>query len=209
MKHPTVVAMLLGAIPSGFAVAQSTRVTPTTADVPVTKVVLFSSGVGYFEHAGTVHGNGATRAALQDEPDQRHPQVARAAGSGRRASRRDHLSVAGSDSRRRCGAFRSTSRRTRPSRDLLNQLRGAKVTIQCAGGATDRHDPRRREAQKPAEKGEAFEVSVLNLLTGATIRSVELRAISNLTLDDPQLQEELTQGAWRRWCRRAIRTRSR
>src|SRR5436305_5078292 len=30
------------------------------ADVPVRQVVLFSSGVGYFEHFGTVTGNGAT-----------------------------------------------------------------------------------------------------------------------------------------------------
>ncbi len=36
------------------------------------------------------------RAALQDEPDQRHPQVARPAGPGRRPRRRDHVSVAGS-----------------------------------------------------------------------------------------------------------------
>src|SRR4051812_47011991 len=30
------------------------------AQVPVREVVLFSSGVGYFEHFGTVTGNGAT-----------------------------------------------------------------------------------------------------------------------------------------------------
>ena len=28
--------------------------------VPVTKVMLFSSGVGYFEHAGSVRGNAST-----------------------------------------------------------------------------------------------------------------------------------------------------
>src|SRR5579863_3677573 len=29
-------------------------------DIPVKQVVLFSSGVGYFEHAGSVHGDGGT-----------------------------------------------------------------------------------------------------------------------------------------------------
>ena len=29
----------------------------TAADVPVKRVVLFSSGVGYYEHAGTVDGS--------------------------------------------------------------------------------------------------------------------------------------------------------
>jgi len=33
---------------------------PQAADVPVKQVVLFSSGVGYFEHFGTVRDNGAT-----------------------------------------------------------------------------------------------------------------------------------------------------
>ena len=56
MTHRLFAAVLLGLVPSSFAVAQTPRATLTTADVPVTKVVLFSSGVGYFEHAGTVHG---------------------------------------------------------------------------------------------------------------------------------------------------------
>jgi len=36
------------------------QVAPTRSEVPVSTVVLFSSGVGYFEHAGMVHGNGTT-----------------------------------------------------------------------------------------------------------------------------------------------------
>jgi len=42
---------LLAVAGAGALVAQS---------VPVTKVMLFSSGVGYFEHAGTVRGNSST-----------------------------------------------------------------------------------------------------------------------------------------------------
>ncbi|MDY6914136.1 MAG: hypothetical protein SVT52_06760, partial [Planctomycetota bacterium] len=30
-------------------------------DLPVTRIVLFSSGVGYFEHNGTVEGNAAVK----------------------------------------------------------------------------------------------------------------------------------------------------
>jgi hypothetical protein len=43
---------------AGSAHAQTTS--GANVDVPVKKVVLFASGVGYFEHAGTVHGSGAT-----------------------------------------------------------------------------------------------------------------------------------------------------
>src|SRR3954467_11121192 len=48
-----VVALLVAAFSAG---AQS--VTPARQEVPVARVALFSSGVGYFEHAGTVHGDG-------------------------------------------------------------------------------------------------------------------------------------------------------
>src|SRR5204863_7446977 len=47
----------------------------------------------------------------------------------------------------------------------------------------------RRQA---GEKGETIETPVLNLLTGAMIRAVELSSISNLSLEDPQLEDELT-----------------
>src|SRR5689334_20360279 len=56
--------VLLATMP---AMAQTTQpgagAAPATkpADVPVRQVVLFSSGVGYFEHFGTVTGDGATQ----------------------------------------------------------------------------------------------------------------------------------------------------
>ncbi|HEX9484067.1 MAG TPA: hypothetical protein VF929_05780 [Gemmatimonadaceae bacterium] len=59
MVEPIRVALLALSAPITLAVAQVR--TSTTASVPVAKVVLFSSGVGYFEHAGVVHGNSATR----------------------------------------------------------------------------------------------------------------------------------------------------
>src|SRR5690242_9826843 len=33
---------------------------PANTDVPVKQVVLFSSGVGYFEHFGSIQGDGST-----------------------------------------------------------------------------------------------------------------------------------------------------
>jgi hypothetical protein len=45
--------------------------------------------------------------------------------------------------------------------------------------------------RKPVEKGEPVQVAVLNMLAGATIRSIELDSINSLVLEDQQLQEEL------------------
>ncbi|HNQ99496.1 MAG TPA: hypothetical protein PKN52_05815, partial [Trueperaceae bacterium] len=46
-------AMALGVMMTALASAQGTD----QADLPVTRVVLFTNGVGYFEHSGTVVGN--------------------------------------------------------------------------------------------------------------------------------------------------------
>ena len=49
------------------------------------------------------------------------------------------------------------------------------------------------EARRPATPmGGVDDEHVLNLLTGATIRAIDLKSISSLSLDDPQLQDELT-----------------
>ena len=76
--------------------------------------------------------------------------------------------------------------------DLLNQLRGARVTIQAQAEQLTGTILGVERRSVPADKGERIEVPVLNLLTGAMIRSVELQSITSLTLDDPQLQDELT-----------------
>ena len=38
---------------------------PGTAELPVSHIVLFSSGVGYFEHFGTVTGDGTTELSFK------------------------------------------------------------------------------------------------------------------------------------------------
>lgn len=48
-------SVLVFALVGGTALAQNDL--PPTAELPVTRLVLFTSGVGYFEHAGTVTGD--------------------------------------------------------------------------------------------------------------------------------------------------------
>ena len=105
-------------------------VAPPTTDVPVARVVLFSSGVGYFEHAGTVRGNGATELRFKTSQinDILKSIVLQDQDGGRVGD--DHAIRRRIRSPRRSRAFRSTSRRIRAWRDLLNQLRGARVTVQ-------------------------------------------------------------------------------
>ena len=185
------VSLLIGAAPIRVVVAQSVQVTTAAADVPVKKVMLFSSGVGYFEHAGAVHGNSATRAALQDESDQRHPQVV--VLQDQDGGRVGAITYPSQDPiAKTLRSFQIDITKNPSLADLLNQLRGAKVTIQSQAEQLTGTILGVEVRRKPTDKGEVVEVPVLNLLAGASIRAVELQTINNLTLDDPQLQDELT-----------------
>lgn len=179
--------LLVTLAPVGGALAQASR--PTT-NVPVTKVVLFSSGVGYFEHAGMVHGNGATE--LRFRTSQINDILKSITLQDQDGGRVGAITYPSLDPiAKTLKSFQVDITRNPSLGELLNQLRGARVTIQSRTenvlGTVLGVESRR----KSAEKGDAVDVSVLNLLTGATIRAVELQSITNLTLDDPQLQDEL------------------
>jgi hypothetical protein len=182
-------ARRIRALPSlALLLAAGLRTIAAQADLPVTKIALFSSGVGYFEHAGTVHGTSTTELRfrtgqindilksimLQDQDGGRVGTVTYPS--------RDPLT-------KTLKSFQVDITQNPSLADLLNQLRGARVTILAQGqrlaGTILGVERRQGAAEKPS-------VAVLNLLTGATIRAVELDAVSSLSLDDAQLQAELT-----------------
>jgi hypothetical protein len=183
--------MLLGFAPSGFAVAQTGRPAPATTDVPVTKVVLFSSGVGYFEHAGSVRGNSATE--LRFKTSQINDILKSIVLQDQDGGRVGSISYPSQDPlAKTLRSFQVDITQNPSLAQLLNQLRGARVTIQSQAERLSGTILGVETRKKGEEKGEPVDVSVLNLLTGPTLRAIELQSISNLTLDDPQLQEELT-----------------
>ena len=53
--------------PAAPAAPAATQPASKPFDVPVRQVVLFSSGVGYFEHFGSVRDNGATELRFKTE----------------------------------------------------------------------------------------------------------------------------------------------
>ncbi len=56
----TFAAMTMIAVTSAVAHGQAAPTVTSRTDLPVKTVMLFSSGVGSFEHAGRVRDNGAT-----------------------------------------------------------------------------------------------------------------------------------------------------
>jgi hypothetical protein len=191
VTHRLFVSVLLALASSEVAAAQSGRPTPATTDVPVTKVVLFSSGVGYFEHAGSVRGNSATE--LRFKTSQINDILKSIVLQDQDGGRIGAISYPSQDPlAKTLKSFQVDITQNPSLAQLLNQLRGAHVTIQSQAERLSGTILGVETRPKAGEKGEPVDVSVLNLLTGASLRAVELPSISNLTLDDPQLQEELT-----------------
>jgi len=191
MTTRLIATILLGLVSGRFAAAQSGSAAPATAQVPVTKVVLFSSGVGYFEHSGSVSGNSATE--LRFKTSQINDILKSLVLQDQDGGRVGAITYPSQDPlAKTLKSFQVDITQNPSLAQLLNQLRGARVTIQRQADKLSGTILGVETRTKGGEKSDSFAVPVLNLLTGATIRAVELPSITNLTLDDPQLQEELT-----------------
>jgi hypothetical protein len=168
------------------------------ADVPVRQVVLFSSGVGYFEHFGTVAGNGSTELRFKTAQvnDVLKSLVLQDLDKGSVAAVTypSQEPVA-----KTLKSFQVDITNNPPLADLLNQLRGARVELSFGGKADDVSGGvivgvEKRAVTPPPEgnmKPYAVETWLLNLKVGRRFRSVPLADVKDFALEDPKLEEEL------------------
>src|SRR5215471_15285182 len=101
---------------------------PQAADVPVKEVVLFSSGVGYFEHFGKVKDNGSTELNFKTAQinDILKSLVLQDIDGGKVST----VTYPSQDPiAKTLKSFQVDITANPPLADLLNQLRGAKVSI--------------------------------------------------------------------------------
>lgn len=166
---------------------------PKAAEVPVKQVVLFSSGVGYFEHFGTVQGDGSTELRFKTAQinDILKSLILQDLDNGKVTT----ITYPSQDPIAKTLRSFQVDITNNPSlADLLNQLRGAKVSLKLAGDSTlSGTIVGVEKKQKPVGDGKSvIERPALNLLVGASIKSVYIEDVTEITLDDPQLQEELT-----------------
>ncbi len=177
------------------------------ADVPVKVVVLFSSGVGYFEHFGTVKGNDSTelRFKTQQINDVLKSLVLQDLDGGKVST----ITYPSQDPVEKTLRSFQVDITGNPSfAELLNQLRGAKVTLttekqeQVTGtilGVEKRQEPAGggkdaaaiKEPPVPPPPANVVDVWVLNLISEGGIRSVRLGDVRNLQFQDPELRNEL------------------
>ena len=102
---------------------------PARTVVPVNTVMLFSSGVGYFEHAGTVQGDGSTE--LRFRAAQINDILKSLVVQDQNGGRVSAITYPSHDPLSKTLRSFQVDITANPSlADLLNQLRGAQVTIQ-------------------------------------------------------------------------------
>ncbi len=175
----------------GMAAGQSAA--PTT-DVPVRKVVLFSSGVGYFEHTGSVRGNAQSELRFKTEQinDVLKSLVLQDLGGGRIGTivypSKEPLS-------KTLRSFQVDLTGNPSLPNLLNQLRGAPVQVVTQGRqmrGTILGVETREEIVSGAE-GRVVRTHSLNIISGGRIQAVGLDRIQSLELEDADLQREFEQ----------------
>jgi hypothetical protein len=153
----------------GLAVAASgaaDQPAPAT-DVPVKRVVLYSSGVGYFEHAGEGTGNDGRMPSCAFRTEQINDMlkslVLQDLGGGQVGAvvypSQDPLS-------KTLKSFQVDISANPSLGDLLNQLRGARVVVKLAAEQYEGIILGLEKVEKPVAEGQPVRVWMLNLISG-------------------------------------------
>jgi hypothetical protein len=192
------VAAALSALrPASLSAADAPKPADGQANVPVREVVLFSSGVGYFEHFGRVNGNSATVLRFKSEQinDILKSLVLQDLDQGQ-VSAVTYPSQGPLE--RTLRSFQIDLTSNPALSDLLNQLRGARVTVTLAPGARQVQGTVLgvEKQQRPSgdkDHPQPVDVQVVNLVSDTGIQPVELSQVSDVRIEDAELRHELAQ----------------
>ncbi len=169
---------------------------PDTSQLPVAQVILYSSGVGYFQREGEVEGSSRVDLSfpVQDINDLLKSMVLQDMGGGR-ISAVSYDSQAPIDKTLRSFAIDLTSNPT--FAQILNQGRGEKVEVVLQQSNATQPGTLTgtilgvEKQRQPAGKDAAVEVELLNLWCAEGIRSVKLAEVQRLRFLNPVMDSEV------------------
>src|SRR3954454_19316530 len=165
------------------------------AQLPIAQVILYSSGVGYFQREGTVEGDARIDLSfpVADVNDLLKSMVLRDRDGG-------HVAAVSYDSNapleRTLQSFAVNLTANPPLAKILDQARGEKVEVALASAGAGQPATLTGavvgvEAQKqPAGKDAVVDVSVLNLWCADGLRGVRLPDVQRLRFLNPVLDSE-------------------
>ena len=162
-------------------------------EIPVTRVVLFSSGVGYFEHKGEVEGDAVTR--LMFKVDQINDVLKSMVLDDLNDGKVTCVSYASQDPIvRALKSFAIDVSGDPKLSDLLKQVRGADVTVLAPEKITGKilSIETTQKTVTVGGMGTIITETVMNLVTPQGIKSLSMSTVNNVTLTDEKLAGELT-----------------
>lgn len=160
------------------------------ASLPLRKVVLFNSGVGFYQHTAPVVGNARVdlKFNVDDVNDLLKSMVLEDLGGGKIST----VTYGSKDPITKTLKTFSIDLTDNPTlADLLSQVRGEKVEIDAPNQVSGVIVGIEKRSQKVGEQ--VLETDVLNLLTDDGLRSVQLDTVGRIKLSRPELDAELRQ----------------
>ncbi len=163
-----------------------------SSDVPLERVVLFNSGVGFFDRQGSVKGDAQIELKfnVEDINDLLKSMVLQDMGGG-------HISAVTYGSKDpitktlKTFAIDLTSNPTLGQ--ILNQVRGERVEIDAANSITGIILGVETKKKEIGKDRDTIDVDMLNLLTAEGLRSVPLENIGTIRLLNEKLDKEFRQ----------------
>jgi hypothetical protein len=162
------------------------------ADIPIQRVVMFSSGVAFFEHNGQVEGNAEVELKfnVKDINDLLKSMVLQDEGGGRIST----VSYASKDPiTRTLGTFSIDLTSNPTLADLLSQIRGEQIEIDAPTKIVGTILGVEKRQVPAGKDGAVVEVSYVNLLTEDGLRSVSLENVGRIKISNAKLDAELRQ----------------
>ncbi len=170
----------------------STAAAPT--ELPLTQVVLFSSGVGNFVHSGTVEGN--ARVVLHFSPDQMNDVLKSMVVNDLDGGTVGGISYPSQDPlKKTLQSFAVDLSGNPPLAELLIQLRGTPVQVDAPDTVSGRILGVETRTRKVSSGGETTLLTehILNLDTTEGMVSIALDTVARIRLADAALNRELQQ----------------
>ncbi|MBV9468696.1 MAG: hypothetical protein JO316_14820 [Abitibacteriaceae bacterium] len=170
---------------------------PTSTPLPLREVVLFSSGVGYFQRSGKI--NGGAVVDLSFRTDQVNDILKSLVLSDPTGSVQP-VTYAPKDSlTRRLDSMGLSIHQTVSLGGLLCQFQGARIRLETGGAATEgrllsvstHRETVEIKWDKTNQEGVVKQVELVNVLTESGLRAVSLEQVTQIQLLDEPLDQEL------------------
>lgn len=172
--------------------AQAHDKNAATAKLPLKKVVLYSAGVGFFQHSGKVKGDATVNMKfnVRDINDLLKSMVLEDLDGGRVST----ITYGSKDPITKTLQTFAIDLTSNPTLgQILNQIRGEHIEIDAQQTTRGVILGVEKQTKKVGDKGETVEIELLNLLTPDGMRRIPLDSIGRIRLSNAKLDAELRQ----------------